>query len=89
MAREIFPLPAFERRLEKFLNYHPNMDSDVKRALKFLVRDVHYPRLKTHKLHGKMKESYACSINYQYRISFTFDEKYIYLESIGSHDDVY
>lgn len=51
--------------------------------------DIFSPSLETHKLHGKMAKSYACSVNYYYRIVFSFDDQYIYLESIGSHDDVY
>jgi mRNA-degrading endonuclease YafQ of YafQ-DinJ toxin-antitoxin module len=40
-------------------------------------------------LHGQMSKSYGCDINYSYRIVFSFDEKFVYLESIGPHDDVY
>ena len=89
MPRIIFPLPVFERRLVKFLKFHPEMDSDIEHTLESLKDDIFTPSLKTHKLHGKMKDSYACSIDNHYRIAFSFDKEYIYLESIGNYDDVY
>lgn len=89
MVRIIFPLPSFERKLVKFLKLHKELDPDVTRVVRLLELDINSPLLKTHKLHGKMSVSYACKINYNFRIIFSFDSKYVYLESIGSHDDVY
>lgn len=58
-------------------------------VIRILSKDVSHPSLKTHKLHGRVGKSYACSINYDYRIVFSYDDKFIYLKSIGNHDDVY
>lgn len=45
------------------------------------------PRLKTHKLTGKLKEYYSFSIDYQYRIIFEFQEKsIIWFHSVGTHE---
>ncbi len=87
--RTIFPSEAFDRKLIRFLKLHKEMFKDVLRTTRLLEHDIRASSLKTHKLHGKLAKSHACSINYHYRIVFSFDEKYIYLESIGSHDDVY
>jgi addiction module RelE/StbE family toxin len=89
MSRVIFPTEAFERRLVRFLKQHRELAENIKDVFRLLEADIHHPNLKTHKLHGKMKSSYACSINYHYRIVFKFDQKYIYPDSIGDHDDVY
>lgn len=89
MVRIIFPLSAFERKLIKLLKSHKELDVDITCAIKLLGKDINSPSLKTHKLHGSMSTSYACSVNYNYRIVFSFDSKYIYLESIGTHDEVY
>ena len=44
------------------------------------------PRLKTHRLTGNLKEFWAFSIDYQYRIIFQFaDENTIWFYSIGTH----
>jgi addiction module RelE/StbE family toxin len=87
--RKIFLSRAFSVRLKKFLRYHSELENNINRTLKLLIENVHDVNLKTHKLHGKMNTSYACSINYNYRIIFSFDNNCIYLESIGSHEDVY
>jgi proteic killer suppression protein len=45
------------------------------------------PKLKTHKLHGTMKEYWAFSISYNYRMGFTFiDGNLVRFHAIGSHD---
>lgn len=44
-------------------------------------------RLKTHKLHGKEKETWAFSVSYSCRIKFIFlDEDSVLLLDIGTHD---
>jgi mRNA interferase YafQ len=54
--------------------------------------------LKTHKLTGKLKGSWACSAGYDIRIVFSFPqeendsgeiEESILLEDVGTHNDVY
>jgi len=45
------------------------------------------PKLKTHKLHGDMKEYWAFSISFGYRIGFTFlSGKLVRFHDIGTHD---
>ena len=45
------------------------------------------PQLKTHKLHGTMKEYWAFSISFGYRIGFTFmTGKLVRFHDIGTHD---
>ncbi len=87
--RIIFPSDPFDRKLVRFLKQHKELTKDVKEVFKLLETNVFHSKLKTHKLHGELKGSYACSINYYYRIVFEFDEKYVYPDSIGPHDAVY
>lgn len=48
--------------------------------------DPHDPALKTHKLTGKLREYWAFSIDYQYRIIFEFrDKNVIWFHSVGTH----
>jgi addiction module RelE/StbE family toxin len=50
-------------------------------------KDSFDPKLKTHKLSGKLKEYYSFSIDYQYRIIFEFVNKdTIWFHSIGTHE---
>ncbi len=46
------------------------------------------PQLKSHKLHGKLKEFWSFSIDGNYRIIFEFnkDKGQIYFHSVGNHD---
>ena len=46
------------------------------------------PRLKTHKLSGKLKDFWAFSVDYKYRIIFEIskDKKTIYFHSVSDHD---
>jgi mRNA-degrading endonuclease YafQ of YafQ-DinJ toxin-antitoxin module len=87
--RKIFASSVFSRRLRKFLAFHPELKKDVIKILSLLQTNIDSPKLHTHKLHGKMNKSYACSINFQYRLVFSYDETSIYPEYIGSHDEVY
>lgn len=44
------------------------------------------PKLKTHKLNGSMKDYWAFSINYSYRIGFTFESgDLVYFHAVGTH----
>ena len=48
------------------------------------------PRLRTHKLTGKLEGLWAFSVDYDYRIIFKFiNEDEILLIDIGAHDEVY
>lgn len=50
-------------------------------------KDAFDPRLRTHKLHGKDKDSWAFWIDYTYRIKFVFlaEEEVLFLD-VGTHD---
>ena len=84
---------AFVRQARKIVKKQPNTAENLQEALSLLIRDPFHPQLKTHKLKGDLKDSYACSVEYDLRIIFTFVEyektQAILLESIGTHDEVY
>lgn len=45
------------------------------------------PRLKTHKLTGRLKDFWSLSIDYSYRIVFEFrDKNVIWFHSVGTHE---
>lgn len=49
--------------------------------------NVFDPKLKTHKLHGKLKGRYAFYVDFKTRIIFSFHNKdIICFHSIGTHD---
>lgn len=50
-------------------------------------KDPFNPKLKTHKLSGKLNEYYSFSIDFQYRIIFEFaKENIIWFHSVGTHE---
>lgn len=55
--------------------------------------DPFHPQLHTHKLKGKLADSWAASVTYELRIVFDFVEheqdRAILLLSVGTHDEVY
>lgn len=84
---------AFSRDAKRFLRKNPQFAENVKWTLSLLATDVFHPQLKTHKLKGSLKDSWACSAGYDLRIVFEIvrhdDEDKILLQTLGTHDKVY
>lgn len=84
---------AFVRNSRKIIKRNPQLAQNIQETLELLVLDPFQSRLKTHKLKGELKDSYACSAGYDLRIILKFVEyeksQAILLESIGTHDEVY
>lgn len=81
------------RAAKRFVKRDPSTSEDVRRALELLSQDAFDPRLRTHKLKGKLEGSWACSAGYDLRILFSFVQhegsEAILLETLGTHDEVY
>ncbi len=59
----------------------------AKEKEKIIREDLFDPRLRTHKLHGKDKSSWAFWIDYTYRIKFIFlDEEEVLFLDVGTHE---
>lgn len=53
---------------------------------KLFRKDPHNSQLKTHKLTGRLKEYWAFSIDYKYRIIFEFrDKEIVWFHSVRTH----
>lgn len=93
MTRNLLPSPAFLRAARRAVKKNPSLAQDIGAALALLAADAFDPRLRTHKLKGKLESSWACSAGYDLRIIFSFvqheDSEAILLETIGTHDEVY
>jgi mRNA interferase YafQ len=87
--RTIYATPTFVRLSRDMLRKNPMLKKKWSNVVKLLEKDVFHPLLKTHKLHGALKDLYACSVSYDTRITFTFDERRIMLKGIGTHDEIY
>ncbi len=84
---------AFVRSAKKIIKKQPELAANIQETLELLSSDPFEPSLRTHKLKGDLKDSYACSAGYNLRIIFKFveyeEDRAILLESIGTHDEVY
>jgi addiction module RelE/StbE family toxin len=80
----------FIKKVKKLMKNNPNFEIIFKKRIELLELDPFHPTLKTHKLQGKLKKYYSCSIDYYFRLIFDFlDNENIQLLDIGSHDEVY
>ncbi len=61
---------SFTRDAKRFLKKNPQFTKNVKMTLSLLESDAFQPQLKTHKLKGNLKNSWACSVGYDLRIVF-------------------
>jgi addiction module RelE/StbE family toxin len=93
VKRALLRSNTFIRAARREIKKHPQNTEDIRLALETLNKDAFHPRLKTHKLKGKLAGSWACSAGYDLRIVFKFVEdegkEAILLETIGTHEEVY
>lgn len=93
MNRPLLRSSAFIRAARKIVRKYPQNAHNLQSALERLQVDAFHPILRTHKLKGELKNSWACSAGYDLRIVFRFipyqGSEAILLESVGTHDEVY
>jgi addiction module RelE/StbE family toxin len=74
----------------KFMKQFKKLPKEVKlsalKCEKLFRKDPFDPKLRSHKLHGLMKEYWAFSISYNYRIVFFTDNDLVRFHTIGTHD---
>ncbi|MCR4313764.1 MAG: type II toxin-antitoxin system RelE/ParE family toxin [Candidatus Uhrbacteria bacterium] len=58
----------------------------IEERLELFQEDPFAPTLKTHKLEGKLRDYWSFSVDYRYRVIFSFEGKSkILLHSVGDH----
>ncbi len=95
--RQLLFTPAFQRAFKKLTRRQPALKAPIEDRLRLLATDPFAPMLQTHRLKGKLSGAWACSVEYDCRIIFSFVENEgedeaeddILLIDIGSHDEVY
>jgi mRNA-degrading endonuclease YafQ of YafQ-DinJ toxin-antitoxin module len=82
--------PGFIRAFKKRVKRQPDFRDLFRKRLTLFLSDPHHPSLETHKLHGKLKHSWAFSIDHHLRVVFSFlEQDLVLLEDIGTHDEIY
>ena len=81
---EIEYSPRFKKKFQKLPK---KVKEDALLSEKVFRKNPFDPKLRTHKLHGTLKEYWAFSISYNYRIGFTFiTGKLVRFHDVGTHD---
>jgi len=93
MRRWLLRSSAFVRAAKRRVRKDPRVAEDIRAALELLAEDAFHPQLRTHKLKGKLRGSWACSAGYDLRIVFKYvrheGAEAILLETVGTHDEAY
>lgn len=80
---------SFKRAFSKRVLNTPN-EANFETKLKVFLENPFDPRIKTHKLSGKLKALWAFMVDYDCRVVFTFiSDTEVLLIDIGSHEEVY
>ncbi|HEX4124272.1 MAG TPA: hypothetical protein VHY37_06050 [Tepidisphaeraceae bacterium] len=93
MSHVLLRSSAFVRDSGRMLRRRPELADHLLQTLRLLQADPYAAKLKTHKLKGKQRDSWACSGGYDLRVVFSFTryggKPAILLETVGTHDEVY
>ena len=93
MKRLLIRSTAFVRAAKRAVKRHPDVADEIRLTLELLSDNANHPKLKTHKLKGKLAGSWACSAGFDLRILFQFGkyegQEAVFLETIGTHEEVY
>lgn len=86
---------SFKRAFKRLIRKNPQLKTKIFVVLELLVENPYNPSNKAHKLKGKLEGLWACWVEYDCRIVYTFksndnsQEESILLIDIGTHDEVY
>lgn len=86
---------SFRRAFKKYIRKDKNLQQQIFDVVNELSKDPFQPKLRAHKLSGKLKGLWACWVEYVCRIIFAFENdpdtegEMIVLIDIGTHDEVY
>ncbi len=80
---EIGYKPSFIKQFGKLI---PALQDEAEVVIGLLKDTKNHKKLKVHKLQGKLKDCYSCSVNYSHRILFVYEgKKQITLIAVGDH----
>ncbi|MFE1744928.1 type II toxin-antitoxin system YafQ family toxin [Coleofasciculus sp. H7-2] len=86
---------SFRRAFKRVVRKNPRLESTIFAVLELLANDPFAPSLKAHKLQGQLEGLWACWVEYNCRIIYTFrqdneaEEELIVLIDMETHDEVY
>jgi addiction module RelE/StbE family toxin len=81
----------FKKVFAKKIKKRPQLDALFWETVDLFINDPFHPKLKTHKLTGKLKDLWSYSVEYNIRVIFFFEDnntKAVFID-FGTHDEVY
>ena len=89
MTQVIFS-SSFKRAFKKRIAGQRDLEEQFWRRVEIFTAGPFDPRLRTHKLSGKLSELWSFSLAYDLRVIFYFlPQNRVMFEGIGTHDEVY
>ena len=86
----VFFSSSFKRAFKKRTAGQKDLEEKFWQRLEIFTNDPFDPRLRTHKLSGKLNELWSFSLAYDLRVIFYFlPQNRVMFENIGTHDEVY
>jgi mRNA-degrading endonuclease YafQ of YafQ-DinJ toxin-antitoxin module len=81
----------YEKRAQRFLKRHPELEKQYLKTLQLLEANPFHPSLRLHPLSGRLTGLHSVSINLSYRITLEFllKDQEIIPVNVGDHDTVY
>ena len=80
---KIFLRPKFRRQFSKLTK---DIQKEAYKKISIFRKNPFNPKLKTHKLKGRLERRWSFSINYNHRIIFTFiNKEEVKFDLIGDH----
>lgn len=93
MSHLLVYTPSFVRAARRLTARTPRLADDFKTTLELLALNPLDPSLRSHKLKGELREYWACRAGYDLRIVFRLGlsngQKAVFLQTVGTHDEVY
>ena len=81
----IFRIMYQPKALKQYSKFPNDLKDAYKQAFSLLADSDNHQKLKVHKLHGELKDSYAASVDYAHRIVFKYYKDAIVVVLVGNH----
>ena len=76
--------PSF---IKKFDALEKDLQNEILEKIELFKDNKNHEQLKVHRLHGQLKDKYSFSVNYKFRIVFSYiSKKEIVLLTVGDHE---
>ncbi len=75
--------------LKKIKQKQPQLFKKIQKQLRLFHVNIKHPSLRTHKLKGKLDNTWSISVEGNFRLIYTIKDNEAIFFKIGNHDEVY